>query len=554
LFQRAVLFEAFASMYVKLRWPAALSSITKLFAVTAAGLACLGLSYAANAASADTRVVITWEGVTDGTFGRPVETRGGTISFSLPGRTGFGSVTGTRRTFTACPPPRPLNTTLLDFCSSLAPEWHDTFEFEGSSVVRSSGPGQVDLLFTQNEDDEGGEVLSLKIQAPLSSTFTNSMILRLSGGTGSLLADTDGLPRYLSETDLLFENLSLDRFDEARGNFSFSRSFLEFTITEFSAQVIRDTPPAPRTPSLAAMPAELISRNAAGAGGNGTSWDPTLSADATWLAYSSDATDLTEDHNGAVRDIFLKNRETGELINVTAGGNGDSSDPVLSKDGRWLAFVTRATNLATEVPDTNGAIDDIVLMEIATGTLTLATAGANARSSHPSLSRDGQKLVFDTLATNLGDSDYHPAGCTAAQTSDQPPCFTNIVLYERVTGLRRILSQGASSDAMNSRISEDGNHVAFISQAFDGSIQPDLVVMNLDTEERLSSKQGRDFSESRPVISASGRWVAAEGSTDDFKSLLIFDTLSSNIFPSSSPDSILWNDSRWSKFINYESI
>ena len=491
--------------------------LTNVLLIATAGLAALGLPYAANA---NTEVIITWVGEVqdNGEFSGPGnfnnEPIGGTISFTLIPQPASGR--NDSRAYSTCSGPT---------CGDLTAEWLDTF-----TVNNSEGPGldfdlgRVDLRLKDGAD---GAELFLELGesgASTQTTFTQSIQFVLRGPSNSLLADTGDIPGFLSAADLLFENLVLDRFDEAMGLIRTStRTSFSFNITTFSIDVIRDTPPAPRIPPLVGSPAELVSTNNSGTGANGISWDPALSADGLWLAFSSDATDLTADPNGALRDIFLQNRVTGELLNVTAGGDGESRDPVLSKNGRWLAFVTRATNLATDVPDTNGATDDIVLMEIATGALTLVTADANAGSSRPSLSRDGQQLVFDTLATNLGESNYQPEGCAPAPSTDQPACFSNVVLYSQATTSRLILTQGASSDAFNSTISEDGIQVAFVSQAFDGSTTPDLVVMNLDTGERLSSKEGSDFSQSRPVISATGRWVAIEN-TVGAGQLILFDT------------------------------
>ena len=68
------------------------------------------------------------------------------------------------------------------------------------------------------------------------------------------------------------------------------------------------------------------------------------------------------DTNGA-DDIFVHDRQTGKTrrVSVSSGGvqgNGDSFDPAISADGRFVAFESEATNL---VPgDTNNAVDVFV--------------------------------------------------------------------------------------------------------------------------------------------------------------------------------------------------
>jgi len=261
---------------------------------------------------------------------------------------------------------------------------------------------------------------------------------------------------------------------------------------------------------LASAPADatqLISATPAGQGGNGISWDPALSADGQLVAFSSDATSLVaDDQNGSVRDVFLFDRTTGVMRNLTNGGNGVSEDPVLSKDGRWLAFVTQATNLPTNVPDTNGAIADIILAEVATGALRLVTAGANAASRSPSISRTGRQVVFDTQATNLANSNYQPFGCESDPTNAALPCYNNVLHYDQIRDATVVLTQGGTTDSFAPSISESGMYASYISGAFGG-----VVAMNLDTGERTALPLGLPLNTltfSRPAISPTGRWVA----------------------------------------------
>src|SRR5262249_21577837 len=78
-----------------------------------------------------------------------------------------------------------------------------------------------------------------------------------------------------------------------------------------------------------------------------------LSADGTRLVFASEATDLVgslDDTNHA-SDVFVRNLTTGQtsLVSVTPDGqtgNGDSFDPRISPDGRYVAFFSQATNLS----------------------------------------------------------------------------------------------------------------------------------------------------------------------------------------------------------------
>ena len=97
------------------------------------------------------------------------------------------------------------------------------------------------------------------------------------------------------------------------------------------------------------------------------SFDPAISADGRFVAFSSDATNLVPGDTNGTADVFVRDRQTGTTRRVSVGpggaqGNGDSVDPALSADGRFVAFESDATNL---VPgDTNG-VDDVFVRTLA---------------------------------------------------------------------------------------------------------------------------------------------------------------------------------------------
>ena len=391
------------------------------------------------------------------------------------------------------------NTEFLDsFGLSLGSSYFNLLTLEEIATSRS--------LTIELEDNANQDRLNLTFAVSGQNTTATQVIrLELLGDGDSLWAGSDTPLDNLSALENLV-GADLGGI-EGSGTVGLSRAspFNSFSFTIDSVSVSLQ-------PELSA--ATLISANVSGRGANGTSWDPTLAAEGNLLAFSSDATDLTAtDPNGSVRDIFLHDLLTGEVMNLTSGANGPSEDPVLSKDGRWLAFVTHATNLPTDVADTNGEITDVVLFEVATGAMTLVTSGADGDSSTPSLSRDGSRLVFDSLATTFPPNNHKPAGCTPIPVSNRPLCFKHVIFFERDTGRKVTLSQGADSDSHLPRISEAGGEVAFVSGSFQSSSDlladsetPGIIVINLDSG---TYRFTRIFGNHRPIISSSGRWVAA---------------------------------------------
>lgn len=158
----------------------------------------------------------------------------------------------------------------------------------------------------------------------------------------------------------------------------------------------------------------LASVNRAGAtGGNpsNTVGAPAISADGRYVAFASAASDLvTGDANGRT-DVFLRDLEarTTTLVSRnstgTSGGNDDSQNPVVSADGRFVAFQSLATDL-TGAGDSNGR-PDVFVRDVQRGVTALAssnaagTASANDGSAAAALSADGQVVAFQSAATDL---------------------------------------------------------------------------------------------------------------------------------------------------------
>ena len=160
-----------------------------------------------------------------------------------------------------------------------------------------------------------------------------------------------------------------------------------------------------------------VSTDSMGNQANGDSLDwwspPGISGGGRYVAFYTNAGNLVDGDTNGVRDVFIKDMQTGVTTRVStdsAGnqGNGDSFEPQLSADGRYVAFTSGATNLVSG--DTNGK-GDVFVKDRLTGAIACVSTGAsgdqsNGSSYHPAISADGRYITFTSTASNLAGGPY----------------------------------------------------------------------------------------------------------------------------------------------------
>jgi hypothetical protein len=161
---------------------------------------------------------------------------------------------------------------------------------------------------------------------------------------------------------------------------------------------------------------ERVSVDTSGAQANGDSQNPSISGDGRCVAFGSSATNLVPRDANGVLDVFVHDRVNGTTEQVSvdssgAPGDGDSSRPAISGDGRYVAFESWATNL---IPgDTNGALDVFLRdrQSATTGRMSVDSSGAQggAESGNASISADGRYIGFHSFAHNLVPDDTNGA-------------------------------------------------------------------------------------------------------------------------------------------------
>lgn len=151
-----------------------------------------------------------------------------------------------------------------------------------------------------------------------------------------------------------------------------------------------------------------VSVGLGGAESDGSSGQPDISSDGRYVAFSSSGSNLVVGDTNSTQDVFVRDRLADETSRVSVGpygaeANSYSFDPAISADGLYVAFTSRATNLVAI--DTNGKPDVFVRERVAdvTRRVSVSSGGAqgNGASDEPAISAHGRNVSFTSKASNL---------------------------------------------------------------------------------------------------------------------------------------------------------
>jgi Tol biopolymer transport system component len=142
---------------------------------------------------------------------------------------------------------------------------------------------------------------------------------------------------------------------------------------------------------------------------------PDISGDGRYVTFATSTDDVAPGDRNGLQDVVVRDLRTGrnKLASVSSGGGqGDdnSAAPAISPDGRYVTFLSWATNL---VPGDHNGFGDIFLHDRRSGTterVSVQTSGAEADSvsDGATVSSGGRAVAITSYATNLapGDTDH----------------------------------------------------------------------------------------------------------------------------------------------------
>lgn len=224
---------------------------------------------------------------------------------------------------------------------------------------------------------------------------------------------------------------------------------------------------------------------------NGSSYDPSISYTGTRVAFVSDADNLFADDRDLYSNVYVsiiqpaftflshvsRTSRTGAEDHPA---NGNSTSPVISasssEDGKYVAFVSVATNLAGGVGlrqvfrrSLSGNSTDLVSRaDGPSGAMGVAAA------SSPSISTDGRLVAFVTAAANLGEVGV-PASDAVRPPLTGSDVFVRDTAWESTYLISRESGAGGGAlggDSAAGTLSGSGTLLAFVSDVKIGEQPP----------------------------------------------------------------------------------
>ena len=248
----------------------------------------------------------------------------------------------------------------------------------------------------------------------------------------------------------------------------------------------------------------------------GESKHSALSSNGRYLVFSSGATNLVANDTNGVDDVFVHDRTLNTTTRVSVGtsgteANGASTNPTISSNGRYIAFLSSATNLVAG--DSNGYADIFVYdLTLSTTTIVSIAAGGTQATGNssgtPSISDDGNKVVFTTQADNLD--------ATPISMTNRIHLYLRNISADTTTCLsvNPAITQKADGDSAHPHITRDGNYVVFSNTGSNLVAAPtiygqfDIYFRDINTNTTTLLTSGANNHSYCPAISNNGRYIS----------------------------------------------
>jgi Tol biopolymer transport system component len=210
----------------------------------------------------------------------------------------------------------------------------------------------------------------------------------------------------------------------------------------------------------------IVSGSTNGAPGNGQSHDAVMTSDARYIAFVSEANNLVANDTNRISDVFVRDMVSQTTVLASVGGSSrqfqyrafGSASPLLSGDGRYVAFFSTASELLPGADST----ESIWIRDLLTRATTCVSADArreansvfgwtNASAFNHVLSADGRFVAYEATAS--------------PRSNDMPGL---ILRYDSLMGTTEVLAtnanvaSGALEDIQSLAMTPDGQFIAYV--------------------------------------------------------------------------------------------
>lgn len=318
-----------------------------------------------------------------------------------------------------------------------------------------------------------------------------------------------------------------------------------------------------------------VSLNTNGVVGDSISTDPAISGDGRFIAFTSSANDLvaniTYNAQYNAQNVFVRDLQTGTttLVSVSTNGfnsgNGDSYSPIISADGRYVLFHSKASNLASG--SFGSGYENLFLRDLQTGaTYALTSGGSGTGVYAASMTPDGQNIAFVGVVPGGGSAKLYvwnstlakltytnslsfssSLACSISPNGQKLACLqgTPWELYavDVVSNATRVIQSSGTfrSSCVGLQFSSDGRFLtyAMASNVFlyaNVYLYDFQVGTNLLISQNPNTLQPANGASDSPAISADGRFIAyrsaatdlVAGSTNGILELIVYDRLANS--------------------------
>jgi Tol biopolymer transport system component len=316
-----------------------------------------------------------------------------------------------------------------------------------------------------------------------------------------------------------------------------------------------------------------------GKAANGASFEPTVSDNGRWVAFTTVATNLTRDHDPDTLDVVVRDMaiQQVKLVSVATSGSlgtRNSFFPVISGNGKRVSFQSFSTFARTDtdrkedvyvrdlrrhwtkqasiwkdvdvrhsvangdISDygrlvTFGDANDLWVRDLGAKTTTRfwhegdgppCQPFPTGTAGRPVISGNGQYVAFSTCATNAPGSDGQFSQVYRMKLSDR-----SITLVTKTP-------EGAPAHGMSylPSLSRSGRYVGFGSEAADllvgDTTNPDAFWADLGTGQILRASQAPDGTPGNNWNATTGAAISSDGQT------LVYQSYSDNLVPGDTSD------------------